>query len=103
MQGEGTIRENCWQTSEHPLLHEGVFQIYYKKGGLLVKSSELDEGYNSDDSEKGNFSDTQNGARQMEGVLRFVPGSVLDPTGNAYDVRIEPFLFDGDLDFMYIA
>ena len=111
MHDEGMICENRWQTSEHPLLHEGGFQIYYEKGGSLVKPSTLDEGYNSDDPEEGNFSDNGDGyyhqqsfihcsAHQMEGVLRFVPGSILDPTGDVFDVRIAPFLFDDDPDFM---
>ena len=41
-------------------------------------------------------------SRSIEGVLQFVPGSLLQPKGDMFEVRVAPVNFDHDPGFVYI-
>lgn len=110
---EGTRGEGPYE--QFALLEEGGFQVFVRRqDGVIVRPSVLDEELDSDDEEKGNFSDNGKGYffRQMdierssqliEGVLQFVPGSMLEPKGNTFDVRVAPIALDSNPDFFFIT
>ncbi|KAL7476969.1 hypothetical protein ACHAW6_002793 [Cyclotella cf. meneghiniana] len=91
VRGEGVV-------GEYPLLREGGYQSYYSSTGAdphaltLIGQGIGDFRYQSC---------TDKWSRIFEGFLQFVPGSLLNPEGEPFSVRVAPFHFRSNPGFYY--
>mmetsp|Transcript_22141 Transcript_22141/g.46372 ORF Transcript_22141/g.46372 Transcript_22141/m.46372 type:complete len:563 (-) Transcript_22141:243-1931(-) len=97
VRGEGVV-------GEYPLLHEGGYKNYFcPHGPMELARAPSPELYSHGEGE-GCFayqSCTDILTISIEGFLQFVPGSICEPQGNVFDVRVAPFHMDRNPDFFY--
>jgi uncharacterized protein affecting Mg2+/Co2+ transport len=100
VRGEGVV-------GEYPLLVEGGFRRYTSHNGADTFALLDDDSFARMDismNETGTFtyqSCTDRASTILEGYLTFVPGSLRNPCGDPFQVRVAPFKLCSQPDFYY--
>ena len=102
--GEGVFEGNMWSRTSYPLLDQQGWRMFVQgQDGSIVRPSAL--GAELDDRGTGpSFHQAclERDASSVEGVLYFVPGSMAEPKGERFEVRVAPIALDHHPDFFFI-
>ena len=96
VRGEGVI-------GEYPLLVEGGYQNYSGRNASVIARLPIDS-FERKEIEIGTFSYqscTDLESQIFQGYLTFVPGSLYNPAGESFQVRVAPFHLRSNPDYFY--